>query len=222
MAGQVWQRRAAPDFTYPLDGSVPMEAADVPLALVSPEESVAKGFPSQATYRFDFPAPTTLRVRVGSIGPGVSGLRVSVDGHIEATQRWPEGAPPNPSEFRIPVASGQHTLLIEGPGPEWVEVPEIDLGMETSALALIGRRNDRFIEAWIWHRKNLYALSPSAPVAGTVLLDNVPPGSWKVTWWDTTTGQPLPSQGVEHQGGTLRLATPPVSRSIAVALSRAN
>ncbi len=221
VAGQVWQRRAAPDFTYPLDGSVPLEAADVPSVLVSPDESLAKGFPSHATYRFDFPAPTTLRIRVGSIGAGVSGLRVSVDGRIEATQRWPGGAPPSPSEFRIPVPAGRHTLLIEGPGPEWVEVPEIDLGMETSALALIGRRNDRFIEAWIWHRKNLYALNPSAPVAGTVILDDVPAGSWKVTWWDTATGQPLPAQVVDHHGGVLRLATPPVSRSLAVALRRA-
>jgi hypothetical protein len=220
-AGQVWQRRPAPDFTYPLDGSVPIEAADVPSTLVSPEEALAHGFPNRATYHFDFPAPTTLRLRVGSIGNGVSGLRASLDGHIEATQRWPGGVPPDPSQFAIPVTAGQHTLVIEGPGPEWVEVPEIDLGMETSALALIGRRNERFIEAWVWHRKNLYALTPSAPVEGTVDLDNVAAGSWKVTWWDTATGQPLPSRVLVHPGGMLRLPTPPITRAAAVALVRA-
>jgi hypothetical protein len=221
LAGQVWQRRPAPDFTYPLDGSEPIEAADVPAALVSPAESLAKGFPDHATYRLDFPSKTTVRIRVGALGPGVCGLRVSVDGHIAATHRWPGGAAPDPAEFSIAVAAGPHTLLVENPGPEWVEVPEIDLGMETSALAMIGRRNERFIEAWVWHRQNLYAPNPSAAVAGTVDLDNVPAGAWKVTWWDTAKGQPATSKRIEHPGGMMRLSTPPISRDAAVALTRA-
>ncbi|HEY1765846.1 MAG TPA: DUF5060 domain-containing protein [Opitutaceae bacterium] len=220
LAGQSWQRRAAPDFTFPLDGSVPMEAADVPSTLVSPEESIAHGFPSKATYHFDFPAPTKLTVHVGKIGDGVAGLRLTLDGQIAATQRWPGGAPPKPNQFTVPVSAGKHTLVVEGPGPEWVEVPEIDLGMQTSALALIGRRNAHFIEAWVWSRRNLYATNPSAPVSGTVDLDNVAAGTWKVTWWDTTTGEPGPSKVIDHPGGPLKLPTPPIVRDAAVALVR--
>jgi hypothetical protein len=119
------------------------------------------------------------------------------------------------------MGPGAHALLIENPGPEWIEVPEIDLGLETSALASIGRRNERFISAWVWHRANLYALKPSAPVGGTLDLDSVPAGSWKVTWWDTAKGAPSPSSVVEHPGGTLRLPTPLISRDAAVVLTRA-
>ena len=220
LAGQSWQRRPAPDFTFPLDGTVPMEAADVPTTLVSPEESIAHGFPSKATYHLDYPAAAKLTVHVGKIGDGVAGLRLTLDGQIAATQRWPGGAPPKPDEFTVPVSAGKHTLVVEGPGPEWVEVPEIDLGVPTSALALIGRRNDRFIEAWVWSRENLYATNPSAAVSGTIKLDNVAAGSWKVTWWDTATGQPGVSKVIDHPGGPLKLATPPIVRDAAVAITR--
>jgi hypothetical protein len=220
LAGQSWQRRAGPDFTVPLDGSVPIEAADVPTTLVSPQESMAHGFPNKATYHFDFPAASTLTLHVGKIGDGVAGLRATLDGQIAATQRWPGGAAPTPNQFAIPVTAGKHTLVVEGPGPEWVEVPEIDLGMQTSALALVGKRNDRFIEAWVWNRNTLYALAPSAGVAGTILFDSVPAGSWKVTWWDTATGQPGATQTIDHPGGALKLPTPPIARDAVVALAR--
>ena len=163
-----------------------------------------------------------MRVRVGAIGPGVAGLRVSVDGSIGATHRWTGGSPPDPAELTVAVDPGKHVLLVENPGPEWIEVPEIDLGLETSALALIGRRNDHFIAAWVWHRANLYALNPSAPAVGTVDLEDVPAGSWKVTWWDTAKGAPSPSTVIEHRGGMMKLPTPPISRDAAVVLSRAD
>ncbi|HMD60971.1 MAG TPA: cellulase family glycosylhydrolase [Opitutaceae bacterium] len=222
-AGQVWQRRAAPDFTFPVDGTEPIEAANVPAILVGSPASVAEGFPDRETYHLELPARATLRVRVGSMGAGVAGLRVSVDGRIEATHRW-DGASgaPNPAELAVDVGAGPHTLLLENPGPEWIGVPEIDLGMDVSALALAGRRNDRFIEAWIWHRKNLYSLNPSAPVQGTVDLDGVPAGSWKVTWWDTLSGAPSPSRLISHPGGMLKLPTPPIGRDAAVVLTRAD
>ncbi len=222
VAGQVWQRRSAPDFTYPVDGTEPIEAADVPFALEGPAAGASGGFPDRATYHLNLPSQTTVRVRVGAVGPGVAGLRVSVDGRIEATHRWAGGSPPEPAELAVSVDTGRHTLLVENPGPEWIEVPEIDLGLETSALALIGRRNESFIAAWIWHRANLYALAPSAPVGGTVDLENVPPGSWKVTWWDTFKGVASPSSVIAHHGGMLRLATPPITRDAAVVLTRAD
>jgi hypothetical protein len=222
LAGEVWQRRAAPDFSYPGDGRVPIEAADVPAVLDGPADGASKGFPYQATYHLDLPVRTTIRVRVGAIGPGVAGLRVSVDGRIAATHRWAEGSTPDPAVLPVEVGPGPHVLLVENPGPEWVEVPEIDLGLEAPALALIGRRNDRFVEAWIWHRSNLYSLSPSAPSTGTVDLEDLPAGSWKVTWWDTAKGVPLPSTVVEHHGGMLKIPTPPITRDAAVVLSRAD
>lgn len=222
VAGEYWQHRAPLDIDYPLDGREPIEAGDVPSTLVGKPSSVAEGYPDHATYQLDLPRPVTMHVRVNSVAAEGGGLRVSVDGVIVATHRWP-GTPavPAPDTLEFPVDAGRHTLLVEDPGPDWIGVADIDLGLEAPALAVIGRRNDHFIEAWVWNRANLYAASPSAPAAGTLVLANVPSGTWKVTWWDTAKGAPGEARVVVHSGGALRLATPPIDRQAAVALARA-
>jgi hypothetical protein len=94
------------------------------------------------------------------------------------------------------------------------------MGIDIPALALIGRRNDHFIEAWIWNKPNLYLATPYPAVTGTVDFDNVPAGTWKVTWWNTQKGVPSETKVVVHPGGTLRLETPPIVRHAAVVLTR--
>ena len=222
VAGQVWQRRASPDIDYPVDGTEPVEAANIPATLDGSASGRADGFPDRATYHLDLPRATAIRVHVISVAQQGGGLRVSVDGGEAAAHTWAAGgAAPVPDVLEVKVAGGRHVLLLEGTGPDWIGISDIDLGLDTSVLALIGRRNDHFISAWVWHRKNLFALNTSAPVSGTVDLDNVPAGSWKVTWWDTLKGVPAESKVVAHPGGTLKLQTPPITRHAAVVLTRA-
>jgi hypothetical protein len=220
VAGEVWQRRAPLETEYPLDGREPIEAAEVAATLVGNRASVADGYPDRATYRLDMPRDTTMRVRVDSRAEAGGGLRVSLDGSIVAAHRWAGGtAPMDPVVLEFPVAKGRRTLLLEDPGPDWIGIAEIDTGLDQPALALIGRRNERFIEAWIWNRAGLYALGQPKPVAGTAAIDNVAAGTWKVTWWDAARGAPSGTLVVKHPGGTLRLETPPIGRYAAVALS---
>jgi hypothetical protein len=221
IAGQVWQHRAAPDFEYPLDGTEPIEAAEVPAILDGTASGRAEGFPGRATYHLNLPRPVTIQVHVISVAQAGGGLNVSVDGTVAAAHTWAGGvAIPVPDVLEAKVGGGRHTLVLEGGGPDWIGVSDIDLGLDTSVLAAIGRRNDHFISAWVWHRANLFALNPSAPVSGTVDLENVPAGSWKVTWWDTLKGAPSDSKVVVHTGGTLKLQTPAISRHAAVVLTR--
>jgi hypothetical protein len=220
VAGEVWQRRAPLETEYPLDGREPIEAAEVAATLVGNRASVADGFPDHATYHLDVPRDTAMRVRVNSRAEAGGGLRVSLDGSIVATHRWAGGtAPIDPDVLEFPVAKGRHTLLLEDPGPDWIGVSEIDTGLEQPALALIGRRNSRFIEAWLWSRAGLYATGTPPPAAGTAVIENVPAGSWKVTWWDSVKGAPSATRIVKHAGGTFRLETPPIGRYTAVALA---
>ena len=220
-AGEFWQRRAPAEIEYPADGREPLGAADVPATLVESEASRADGFADHVTYRLDLPHAATVRVLVDSMAADGGGLQAKVDGAVVASHQWAAGpGSPSPAALEFQIPQGPHTLLLQNPGPDWVGVPAIEFGVQVPALALVGRRNDHFIEAWIWHRANLYSLHPSAPVTGTVLLDNVPAGSWKVTWWDTEKGAPGDTQVVSHPGGLLRLKTPAVVRHCAVALVR--
>ncbi len=119
------------------------------------------------------------------------------------------------------MPAGKHDLLVENPGPDWIAMSGIDLGIEEPVLASIGRRNNHFISSWVWHRTNLYTLNPTA--AGRRHDGDrrrSPAGSWKVTWWDTLNGVPLPSSVVSHPGGLLKVASPKIALHAAVVLVR--
>ena len=220
-AGQIWQRRGAPEFTFPLDGREPLALADVPGILVGSTASLADGFPGRSTYHLNLPQAVTARAAVRETGTAGAALRVTVDGKIAAEQHWAAGAK-MPAELSYPLPTGEHTLVIENPGgPDWVHVSELDFGLDTSVLAAVGRRNDTFIAAWLWHRTNLYAATPGPGVSGTLVLDAVPAGGWTVTWWDTTKGTAASAPlSLNHPGGPLRLDTPPILRHTAVVLTR--
>jgi hypothetical protein len=221
LAGESWQRRPAPDIELPLDGTEAIGAADVPATLVGSAASRADGFPGQATYRLNVPRAVTMTARVDSMGGGGGGLEASIDGVVVASRQWPAGSlAKNPSSLAIPVPAGPHVMVLRAPGPDWIGISAIDTGLDEPVLGLIGRRSDRLIVAWVWNRANLYAADPGAPVSGTVDLEGVSAGSWKVTWWDTQKGTPLESKVVVHPGGIMKLPTPPILRHAAVALAR--
>jgi hypothetical protein len=221
-AGQFWQRRAAPDFEFPVDGTEAIEAANVPSTLVGSAASRADGFPGRATYHLNLPHGVVMMAHVYSMAEAGCALKVSVDGNVVASHTWAGGkGDPDPATLEFNVPGGSHVLLLENPGPDWIGISGIDLGMDTSALGLVGRRNDHFIEAWVWNRPNLYLSSPYPGVAGVVVLENVPAGSWKVTWWDSQKGVAADSRVMVHPGGELRVETPSIVRHAALVLARA-
>jgi hypothetical protein len=213
----VWQRRPAPDIEVPLDGRRPIELGDVPRIYSAPARD--EEFPTSGTYHFDYPRATTLRVHVARVGEGEPRLEVLVNGRVAASHVWsPDESPA--CELDVPVAPGRRIVTIRNVGRKaWIEIPSVDLGTTVSPLAAIGQRGSRLIALWVWNQPGLYAESPS-PVEGTVVLEDVPPGEWRVTWWDTATGTPLAPIRVVHHGGVMRLPSPAVARHAAVVLSR--
>lgn len=225
VTGQVWQRRPALELEVPLDGREILGFGQIPGAYVGTTNSLEDAFPSRATYHIDFPRDMTLQVRVVGIDVKGGTLRISVDGQTALEKTWPAATKTlsneKPAVLPFAVPAGRHTLVVENPAAGgWFELAGIDFPQNIPLLAAIGRRHDSFITVWLWHRTNLYALRPAAPVSGTLLLDDVPAGTWHVTWWDTVKGIASAPTVVEHPGGVLRLPTPPVSRHAAVVLTR--
>jgi len=219
-AGQVWRRHSEPGFYLPLDGTSPPELADVPQNLVKPALHAADGFPSRGTYRIDAPRDLAMRAIVNGVGKTGGSLRVSANGKVLAERSWKVGDA-FPSEVAFTVPAGLQTLVVENPGDtDWVEVSKIDLGLPTSALAAIGKRDDSFIACWLWSREGVFAVDSRDAIDGTLVLDDVPAGAWRIEWWDTFTGKPAPASRLHHPGGALRLPTPPIARHTAVVLER--
>jgi hypothetical protein len=220
-ACQYWQRRPGPDISFPSDGTDPIEESAVTYALVGDAAGKSDGFPDRATYHLDLPDPGAVTIHVGAVGRAGGALDVLVDGASVGRHAWAGGTPaPVPPEFAVNVPEGTHALSLVSTGPEWVGVTDIDLGRRTPVLAAIGRRNDHFIAAWVYHRSNLYSVSPGAPESGTLDLGETPKGTWKVTWWDTQKGLAGATRDVAHPGGSLRIPTPSVLRHAAVVLVR--
>ena len=218
-AGQVWQRRAGPDFTLPLDGREPLELADVPGYFASNVRPRDDGFPGQATFHLNVPRDTTLTAHVTEIGQKGAMLRFTLDGHVAAEGRWT--AATVPAELTAPLPAGKHTLVVDNPGGlDWVGVSAIDLGLDVAVLGAIGQRSDNFITLWVWHRTNLYAPEPLTPAEGVLQVDDVPAGSWRIAWWDTKKGTAAPPVVVAHAGGRLSVPVPALRRHAAVVLTR--
>jgi hypothetical protein len=224
---QKWRRFTAPVIDVPLDGRVPLEWELSPRIYAGRQRTLDDGFSPRAAFRLNYPGPATARARIADLGPGICGIRFLVDDRVVAEKMWAAGAndrpaPGHPAYVAVPIPAGAHTLVAENSRVgEWVEIGGIDLGVDTSALAAIGQRADRIIALWLWNRSGLYAVDTPAPVSGTVVVDEVPAGSWTVTWWDTVRGVTLGApQTLAHPGGGLRLPTPPIARHAAVVLTR--
>ena len=143
---------------------------------------------------------------------------------ISAEKTWPDQAT-SPAPFNdvigVPISAGVHTVVVENSGsPGWFDLSRIDLGLDVPVLAATGQRSDDFIALWVWHRNGVFSPKPTTAAQGTLLLDNVPPGTWQVTWWDSIAGTPGKPLAIVHAGGVLRVPTPPISRHAAVVLTR--
>lgn len=221
MGCAMWQRRAAPEIEVPLDGRVPVSFADVPRVYVAAARS--EGFPSQGTYHFDAPRALTLQVNIAGAAKTCA-LEVLVDDRRVAARTWSDGAAlpsrEHPQSLDFSVSAGRHTLVLRNTGEKGtVEIPAIVFGTSVSQLAAVGQRGAGFMALWLWNRTDVYAKTPTA-IAGTVAVDDVPAGTWQVTWWDTLAGRPASPTTVTHGGGTLELPTPPIARHAAVVLKK--
>jgi len=226
--GESWQPQSDPELSVPLDGTRPLPLARIPATYVGSAESKAEGYPSRVTLHVDYPHPAELKVRISGIDEKQpeAAARISVDGVEVARASWipgGAGAPraDAPAVLAFAVAAGRHDLVLENPGaPGWFQVEDLDFGVDVPALAAIGRRGADAMVVWVWHRSGVFAVSPPAPVGGTLRLEEVPAGIWRVTWWDTLKGAAVRTTQVTHPGGQLELAVPPVSRQAAVVIVR--
>jgi hypothetical protein len=226
----IWEKRPSPELSLPLDGSTSIDFGRIPRIFMNGEESRIKGHSSRAVYHFNFPRASVLQFQIGDSAAANSAIRILLDEAIVAEAAWPElpkEAPaksPRPqSDILVPVTAGEHTLVVENSADKgWFDLTAIDVGLEQPVLGAIGQRSENFIALWLWHRRGVFASKGASPVVGTILIDNLSAGSWRITWWDTFTGKPAAPVSLLHPGGVLRLPTPAIARHAAVVIERAD
>lgn len=224
--GVAWVRGANPVIELAVDGRSPVSEGLLPATLVSDPRGLELGFPSEATFNLDFSRPEKLVLHFRSKPDGVEGTagEVELDGLLVAKFIWPAQGETTPGgravDLAIEVPPGPRTLTVRNAGgPDWFHFDGLDTELDRPVIAAVGRRSDRFIALWIWHREGVHALEPVEAVSSILAINDVAAGSWEVVHWDSVAGVPVGSRMIEHAGGRLDLETPAVSRHAAVVLT---
>lgn len=226
--GHWWEKRAPAEIRVPTDGSEPAAYADIPRAFSGSEESRKEGYPGRVTLRVRYERDARVRMHFSDAGEKGAHLQVRVDEAETARHLWPalpEGqAPaPRPADVAFEVAAGEHVVVLENAGgPDAFILDTIDLGLPVPALAAVGRRNDRYVLLWVWHRTGVLSLQPGAAARAVFRIPDLPAGRWTLTWWDSLSGARRERTEVRHPGGEFRLAAPPIAAQAAATLVRAD
>ncbi|MBE2213343.1 MAG: cellulase family glycosylhydrolase [Opitutaceae bacterium] len=231
--GYDWATHRSATETIPLDGSDSLAANHVPGILVGNPRSIAEGYLAEFTLHLDMPRDTDATIAFADGGARGAAASILVDGREVASHRWarlpgtsedgpqPPDTPERPAALSFPLTAGRHAITIRNTGgADWIRLGHIDLGIESPVIAAAGKRGTDFIALWAWNKRGVHAATPANPATATLLLEDVPAGTWMVTWWDADRGVPQPSDRIDHAGGTLRLATPAIARHAAVTLIR--
>jgi len=231
--GYDWATHRPAKIALPLDHNDSLATNHVPGILVGSPRSVAQGYLPEIALELDVPRDTTATISFADGGARGASVAIAVDGTGVATHAWPRlraapatgpqppGTPRRPASLSLPLSRGARTLTITNTGGEdWIQLDRIDLDLRTPVIAAAGKRDADFIALWAWNKRGVHALAPSAPATATLLVDEVPAGTWSISWWDADRGVPAAPTTTEHPGGTLRLHTPPIARHAAVVLTR--
>ena len=225
---QMWKPSLEQDIVVPIDGREPLDFGRIPRIFVSAAEGKVNGYPSRVTFNFGFRKSTILHFQVTETCVAAGAIRVSVDGVPAAEVSWPVRSKndldkgPHPlAAIDVPVATGDHAVVVENSGAGgWFDLAQIDLGVDVPILAAIGQRSADRIAVWVWNRTGVFSSKPPSSAVGTLVLEGVTAGQWRVTWWNTLTGVLAEPTVIDHRGGPLRVLTPVVSRHAAVVLER--
>lgn len=224
--GFVWMDRPELIVDVATDGSASASQALVPGVLIADSLGRKRGFAEQVTFRVNFPQADTVsvRLRLREKGTGGTTAEAALDDRVVARHTWlgadstTEG---RAARLTFVVPAGPHTIVVRNAtGPAWFHFDRLDTGFDVPVIAAAGKRNDDFIALWIWNREGVFATEPVIASAATLVLNDVPPGSWRIAWWDTDRGVSVSNDRLEHDGGRLRLDTPAVDRHTAVVMTR--
>lgn len=222
--GVHWAQRPPATLEIPGDGREPAAWADLPEFVVGEQRLVDEGRADRLTLRLRRAAPGEVRIRLADLGREGGAVELSVDPGARREEVWTAdparaaGALRSAS-FTVSVPAGESTLVLRNRGPGVVRLAGIDLGQTVPALAAVGRRDARGVFLYVWHREQVHAADPVDPAFGTVEVDSLPAGRWRITWWDMTGGRPAATELVTHLGGRLDLTTPAVVRHAAAILT---
>jgi hypothetical protein len=174
------------------------------------------------------PVDTELRVHVQNVSSTAPAtLSITVDS-AEAV-RVDFSADSRDILVTVPLSAGEHTIILDNLGQDWLQLGYIEVAQYRApvrALALANRRMGNAV-VWVHHRDYTWPLVAGGntlePLNFELRLSNMPPGVYRVTFWNTSTGSVTGEDTLtlaEDSDGVLRLKLLPITSQQAVRVSR--
>jgi hypothetical protein len=209
-------------------------SSDRPLSHIMHSLKGHKELYNPATFDLDATEATTFGVLIeGVSGWGGGCLEISLDGKAVLRQEFPNTNKADDhttlmqynKAYRIALPAGRHKVTVENTGNDWItvgyEIPWLVAGPPLRAYGLAG--SDRAL-VWVQNRHYRYDRPAgdkmsSRTVGGARLFLPLPPGRWKVEFWDTQRGAVTATQEVTTAAdGRAEITLPPITWDAALRL----
>ena len=185
--------------------------------------------PKPLTFQVSYGQPGKFAMTVGQVSKGGAHLKISVDGkaveHDFASGDKDHPAKAGEATVQADVPAGSHAITVENTGRDWVTVREFAFSDYAPALTARARIGKDYAAAWLYHRSQWDASKDAhlTPASGRILLTGLQPGRYRATWWDTREGRSIDvsDMTISKDKESATLATPPISRDVALYVARA-
>ena len=211
-----------PDVVYRLSGDGLYPPADVLSAYLYGTADIERSFPQ--TFIIAPPVDTELRIGVRDVSPSAAAiLSIVIDGQEAARVDFSKGN--KAIAITVPLSAGEHIVALDNRGEDWLQLDYIEVANYRAplrALALVDRERGAMI-AWMQHRDYTWDVVAQngeiEPLTFSLRVPNMPTGEYRVTFWDTLTGQVVGEERHTLRADsdrTLHIALLPMTAQLAV------
>lgn len=212
--GGGWESTQRYRFIVPTDGSA-IEGLSL-LSRFIQGESHRDMCREPVVFEVEFAQAGRCTLHIGTVARSGAGIIVRLDNEIVAQERFSSAQRDTfvNREITFPVPAGKHTISVCNPGPDWFTLDSVTLTpyAPPNKVAVCGDGQNAMW--YLWREQPVDA-------SVTLKIPSTPPGRYKVTWWNPSTGRAIHTETVAVAQGGLALKVPVHERDIAGCLSPA-
>lgn len=174
------------------------------------------------------PVNTNMIVNIQNVSFAADAqLTITVDGVTVLNLNLAAGT--EQTSLTIPLTAGQHTVIFDNLGEDWLQIGYIELSDYRAPLRVIALadREEGVALAWIHNRDYTWEQAqtnePLEPQDFTLTLSDMLAGVYRVEFWDTETGNVLGEERItlaSDGDGMLRVPLLPIRRQLALRIFR--
>ncbi len=240
-----WGRSASNEYTVGRDATV--QAGPVAMTLGSPARGGnPKELYSRLNWHLDLPAPATILARLGEVCSRAR-LEIRVDDQLRLDRMLTAG-PPGRGTWKsahhldqwnvwvsdydeaiaIDVPAGRHDVSFANVEGDWLQIRSLFLpGYRSSrypAIDALGLTSEHQLLLWFHNQESTWRTEHDGkrPSLLKAIRAHVPAadGTWRVEWWNTSTGEVIRRDTATATSGGLSLTLPDFSSDMAARVDR--